>query len=75
MKNWHCSEVSLWYQDAQREVGENKCFRDDLQGVWLPFHFSLSLTHVISYDPWHETSKFHIYNSLYIYVRVCIPLP
>ena len=23
MKNWHSSEVSLWYQDAQREVGEN----------------------------------------------------
>lgn len=45
MKNWHSSEVSLWYQDAHREVGEN-CFRDDLQGAWLPLRLSLNLTRV-----------------------------
>lgn len=74
MKNWHSSEVSLWYQDAQREAGE-QCFRDDLQGAWLPFHFSLNLTHVSVMIHGIRLVKFHLYNSLYIYMRVCIPLP
>ena len=26
----------------------------------------------ISYQPWHQTSKFHIYISLYMYVHECV---
>lgn len=48
-----------------------QCFRDDLQGAWLPFHFSLNLTHVSVTIHGLRLVSF-IFTVLYIFTCVCV---